>query len=98
MSDKSHPIISSCLAVLLSMAANVASMRTAGAEPFPEPVNTQPSQTTPLPAADLVKSLTLPPGFQATVFASEPDVQQQIAGGFGSSRTTRTPIARPTAR
>jgi putative membrane-bound dehydrogenase-like protein len=82
MSDRTNQPFSLCLAVLLGIAANVASPWGAGAEPFPEPVNTQPSNTTPLPPADLVKSLTMPPGFQATVFAAEPDVQQPIAMSF----------------
>ena len=70
------------LATLVGVAANLAAPWAAAAEPFPQPYNTKEVTTAPIPAADLVKSLTLPPGFQATVFASEPDVQQPIAMSF----------------
>lgn len=46
---------------------------------FPTPYNTEPDKSGPMPAAEAVAKLTLPPGFKATVFAAEPDVQNPIA-------------------
>ncbi len=47
---------------------------------FPAPTNNQAITDQPLTApADLVKRMHLPPGFNATVFAAEPDVQNPIA-------------------
>ena len=47
---------------------------------FPAPTNNQHITDTPLTApADLVKLMHLPPGFKATLFAAEPDVQNPIA-------------------
>lgn len=46
---------------------------------FPEPHNTEPDTTTPrLSPAEAVAKWQLPPGFQAQVFAAEPDVQNPI--------------------
>lgn len=44
---------------------------------FPEPVNTEPGQ--PMPAAEVARSMQLPKGFRAEVFAAEPEVRQPIA-------------------
>jgi putative membrane-bound dehydrogenase-like protein len=44
------------------------------------PPNTEPDPTAaPLPAEETAATMTLPEGFRATVFASEPDVQNPIA-------------------
>ncbi len=43
---------------------------------FPAPVNTQEGE--PMPAADALATIKLPPGFHASLFASEPEVQQPI--------------------
>ncbi len=52
----------------------------AGAADFPKIYNSHEVGPTPLlPADEAVKGIHLPPGFQATVFAAEPDVQQPIA-------------------
>src|SRR5436305_1598382 len=40
------------------------------------------SQDRPLPPASAAKAMSLPPGFQATLFAGEPDVVQPIAFTF----------------
>jgi putative membrane-bound dehydrogenase-like protein len=40
------------------------------------------AQTKPLPPAEAPKHMTLPPGFQATLFAGEPDLVQPIAFTF----------------
>ncbi len=48
--------------------------------PFPTPTNNQDVTAQPLtPAADRVSRMKLPPGFKATLFAAEPDVQNPIA-------------------
>ncbi len=53
---------------------------TAVAADFPTPTNNQPPTNVPLtPPAEAVKMLHLPPGFKATLFAAEPDVQNPIA-------------------
>lgn len=50
------------------------------ASDFPEPFNTQALGTNVLPvAAQVARDIRLPAGFQATVFAAEPDVQNPIA-------------------
>ena len=49
----------------------------AQAADFPAPVNTQEGE--PMPAADALATIKMPPGFHATLFASEPEVQQPIA-------------------
>ncbi|MDB6172557.1 MAG: Cytochrome c [Chthoniobacteraceae bacterium] len=46
---------------------------------FPEPTNTEPRKTMPLSAAEAVTKWQLPEGFEASVFAAEPDVRQPIA-------------------
>jgi putative membrane-bound dehydrogenase-like protein len=44
------------------------------------PPNTEPDSTAaPLPAEEVAATMTLPDGFRATVFASEPDVRNPIA-------------------
>lgn len=52
---------------------------TASADDFPAPVNTQaPGEHPPLPE-DMPALFDMPEGFQVTLFAGEPDVQQPIA-------------------
>src|SRR5437868_2538164 len=48
---------------------------------FPDPYNsgTEKGKSPPLSAAQVVAKMKLPPGFKATVFAAEPDVQNPIA-------------------
>ncbi len=47
---------------------------------FPELFNSEPeSDKTLMPAEDAAKAFKLPPGFRASVFAAEPDVQNPIA-------------------
>ena len=50
-----------------------------GAAPFPEPKNNQPETIPLLTPADALTKLRLPEGFQATLFAGDPDVRQPIA-------------------
>lgn len=55
------------------------STQATGAADFPKVFNTQ-EETIPLvPAQEAVKRMHLPPGFQATLFAGEPEVQQPMA-------------------
>jgi putative membrane-bound dehydrogenase-like protein len=49
---------------------------------FPKIVNTQNPKDQPPTPAETVKLITLPPGFNVTLFAGEPDVQQPIAMCF----------------
>ena len=49
------------------------------ASEFPLPYNSEPDQSGPMPAAEAAANMKLPPGFKATVFAAEPDVQNPIA-------------------
>ena len=46
---------------------------------FPKPYDSGPVKSTPMPATEAAAKMTLPPGFKATVFAAEPDVQNPIA-------------------
>jgi putative membrane-bound dehydrogenase-like protein len=46
---------------------------------FPAPYNSEPDKSGPMPAAEAAAKFKLPPGFKATVFAAEPDVQNPIA-------------------
>src|SRR6266849_8143414 len=49
------------------------------ASEFPVPYNSEPEKSTPMPAAEAAAKLRLPPGFKASVFAAEPDVQNPIS-------------------
>jgi len=60
------------LAAILSAHASLAAEKSE----FPKPFNTQPE--TPLKAAETLAKFKLPPGFNISLFASEPDVQQPI--------------------
>ncbi len=53
-------------------------MHDAAAE-FPAIFNTEKTPGGPMPAAEVVRTMELPPGFSCKVFAAEPDVQQPIA-------------------
>ncbi|MFN0068426.1 MAG: PVC-type heme-binding CxxCH protein [Limisphaerales bacterium] len=54
----------------------------AGAASFPEPFNTEKPDRAPRSPAEALAAIKLPPGFQATLFAAEPDVRQPIAMAF----------------
>lgn len=47
------------------------------ADEFPKPFNTEKGD--PMPAEEVARTMELPKGFKAVVFAAEPDVQQPIA-------------------
>ncbi len=49
------------------------------ASDFPTPYNTEPDTSGPMPAAEAAAKMKLPPGFKASVFAAEPDIQNPIA-------------------
>src|SRR5262252_8608957 len=49
------------------------------ASEFPKPYNSEPDPGNPMPAGEAAAKMRLPPGFKATVFAAEPDVQNPIA-------------------
>jgi putative membrane-bound dehydrogenase-like protein len=66
-------------AVFALIAASVWAATTA-ADPFPQPTNSEPADRgNPPPAATVAAGIALPPGFNATVMAAEPDVQNPIA-------------------
>src|SRR6185369_2224307 len=46
---------------------------------FPVPYNSEPDKSGPMPATEAAAKMQLPDGFKATVFASEPEVQNPIA-------------------
>jgi putative membrane-bound dehydrogenase-like protein len=46
---------------------------------FPAPYNSEKTPGTPMPPEEAARAFKLPPGFKATVFAAEPDVQNPIA-------------------
>jgi putative membrane-bound dehydrogenase-like protein len=55
------------------------------ADEFPKPFNTgNDVGKKPMPASEAVKLIEMPPGFKATVFASEPEVQNPIASCWDS--------------
>ena len=63
----------------------IAPASAAPATPFPKLFDTQATNSQPLtPPLDALKLLKLPPGFQATLFAAEPDVQNPIAMAWDS--------------
>lgn len=63
--------LSLCLAVAHSVMADEA--------PFPTPTNNEPSTLPFTPPEEALKGFTVPEGFQVSLFAAEPDVQQPIA-------------------
>lgn len=48
-------------------------------EDFPQPYNSEKATTAPMPPEEVVRTAKLPPGFELSVFAAEPDVQNPIA-------------------
>lgn len=55
------------------------------ASDFPKIYNSETDMSVPrMPAAEVIKKLQLPPGFKATVYAAEPDVQNPIAMAYDS--------------
>ena len=48
-------------------------------EKFPELYNSEKSTSSPMPPDEVVKTAKLPPGFELSVFAAEPNVQNPIA-------------------
>lgn len=49
---------------------------------FPTVYNSEPQNPSPIPAEEALKKLKLPEGFKATLFASEPEVQNPIAAAW----------------
>ena len=49
------------------------------ASEFPAPYNSEPDKSKAMPAMEAAAKMRLPPGFKASVFAAEPDVQNPIA-------------------
>lgn len=49
------------------------------AQDFPEPYDSEKVAGSPMPAEEAARTMKLPPGFKATVFAAEPDIRNPIA-------------------
>ncbi len=81
LSATSFPIPAmSPLRLLLAFFTFHLSLLTSPAADFPAPTNNQEITHIPFtPPQDTVKLMHLPPGFKATLFAAEPDVQNPIA-------------------
>ena len=52
------------------------------ADEFPTPPNTEQGDPSPISPQEALAAIKLPPGFHATLFAAEPDVQNPIAMAF----------------
>ncbi len=52
------------------------------ADEFPTPPNTEQGDPSPISPQEALAAIKLPPGFRATLFAAEPDVQNPIAMTF----------------
>jgi putative membrane-bound dehydrogenase-like protein len=63
----------------LALAASALLATPAVGADFPAPQNSEPDPGSPMPAQAAAQQFKLPPGFRATVFAAEPDVQNPIA-------------------
>lgn len=57
------------------------------ADEFPAPYNSEKDNPSPISAQEALAAIKLPPGFRATLFAAEPDVQNPIAMSWGCSRS-----------
>jgi len=55
---------------------------TFAADDFPQPYNTEPGNPSPVSSEEALSKLAMPPGFKATIFAAEPEVQNPIAMCF----------------
>jgi putative membrane-bound dehydrogenase-like protein len=69
----------SSLAATLIAAVTAATLH---ADDFPKPYNSPKDTGTPIPAEEALSKLSMPPGFKATIFAAEPDVQNPIGMCF----------------
>jgi len=66
-------------AILAALTVAVATLR---ADEFPALYNSAKDAGSPIPAEEALTKLAMPPGFKATIFAAEPDVQNPIAMCF----------------
>ena len=66
------------LVLLLTLAVSLQ------AADFPAPYNSERSTEPLMPAGQAARTMTMPPGFKCTVFASEPDLQNPIAMAWDS--------------
>lgn len=69
-----------CVALVLNICCGLIPLM--ADDPFPEPVNTQAAGEHPPTPREMLDLFDLPPGFQVSLFAGEPDVQQPIAFEF----------------
>ena len=68
-------------ALVACLASLVLTVNTRG-DDFPKAFNTDPPDSHPPSPDEMIKLIELPPGFNATLFAGEPDVQQPICMDF----------------
>lgn len=54
------------------------------AQDFPEPYDSERVAGSPMPAEEAARTMKLPPGFKATVFAAEPELRNPIACAWDS--------------
>jgi putative membrane-bound dehydrogenase-like protein len=67
---------------VLALLGAIATVSALHADEFPAPYNSGSSTASPTPPQEALSQLTMPPGFKATIFAAEPDVQNPIAMCF----------------
>ncbi len=68
--------------MLLSFAILTFAHLSVSAADFPEPYDTEKTDSKPMPAEEAARTAVLPEGFRLEVFAAEPDVRQPIAIAF----------------
>jgi putative membrane-bound dehydrogenase-like protein len=66
-----------CMSLLM-----ISMLRVVCGEDFPQPHNSEQGNPQPISPAEALAKVELPPGFKATMFAAEPDVQNPIAMTF----------------
>jgi len=75
-------VVSGLIVVLTMLSLLSFSVASAQGDDFPKAFNTDPPDSNPPSPEEMVKLIELPPGFNVTLFAGEPDVQQPICMDF----------------
>lgn len=80
-------VVSGLIVVLTTLSVivgwpSLSSVASAQSDEFPKAFNTDPPDSNPPSPEEMVKLIELPPGFNVTLFAGEPDVQQPICMDF----------------
>lgn len=81
MTGLSYGMRTACLLpIICFVVCATAAARAASPDPFPTPRNSEPADRgSPMSATEAAATISLPPGFRATLAAAEPDVQNPIA-------------------